>query len=555
MRRLIPLLLAFVFCALLLIPQAKSFARKPAPTAASSKANQLLVKFKRQARPPRGSAQITRELLPDVALDAASLDAEGDSGAYVVQLDGSISVAEAITRAQSDSRIEYAEPNRLIEPHDTVPNDLLFNQQWSLFNQGVDIGATRAWDLTTGSDDVVIAITDTGVDINHSDLAANIWTNPAEISNNGIDDDNNGFIDDVNGWNFQGNNKQVFSDAATDRHGTFVSGIIGAVGNNGIGVSGVAWRVKLMPLKFIDRTGDTADAIRAINYAIAQKRKGVNVRAINASWGPGRSECADSFSRSLRDAISAANDAGILFVCSAGNGVCGENGFGDNLDDAPEYPAAWAGELPNVISVGAVARTDDLLFFSNYGHTSVSLAAPGDGQVTSIFPGDGYTTWSPGGTSFAAPHVTGIAALLAVREPALTPTQVKQRLISTAEPILSLASKVVSSGRANAYNALINRVPPASTLGIGAVRTNKKFVYIDGLGFMQGAMTVEVNGVAIGKSRYDESYLLPNGSTTHIFVKLGKAGVRETFPQFQQVSVTVFNQQTGERSPVYRFTR
>jgi subtilisin family serine protease len=359
----------------------------------------------------------------------------------------------------------------------------------------------------------------------------------------------------VHGWNFQGNNKDVFNNATVDRHGTFVSGIVGAVGNNSIGVSGVAWHVKIMPLKFIDTTGDTADAIRAINYAIAQKKKGVNVRVINASWGPGRADCADSFSKSLRNAISAAGDAGILFVCSAGNGVCGDDGFGDNLDDAPEYPAAWAGELSNVISVGAVTRTDDLLYFSNYGHASVSVAAPGDGQVTSVFPGDGYGTWSPGGTSFSAPHVTGIAALLAAREPSLTPNQVKQRIISTAEPILSLASKTATSGRANAYNALTNHTPAKPALGIGSVSNNKKFVFIDGLGFTEGAMVVEVNGVAIGKSRYDETYALQNGTTTHIFVKLGKTGVKETFPQFQQVSVTVLNQQTGERSPVYSLSR
>src|SRR5262249_49191826 len=116
-------------------------------------------------------------------------------------------------------------------------------------------------------------------------------------------------------------------------------------------------------------------------------------------------------------------------------------------------------------------------------------------------------------------------------------------------------SKTASSGRANAYNALANRIPSKPALGIGSVSNNKKFVYVDGLGFTEGAMVVEVNGVAIGKSRYDESYALSNGTTTHIFVKLGKEGVRQTFPQFQQVIVTVFNQQTGERSPAFSFSR
>jgi subtilisin family serine protease len=569
-KKHLSLIVALAICAFLFLPQAKVYSKKLAPAKGGYVANQILVKLKSSARssvdhsqPGPGRVKLAKELLPENGLSAESLDSadlEAQSGAFLVTFDDNLSVEEALERAQRDPRIEYAEPNRLLEPAETMPNDSLFAQQWSLFNnlvQGADISATRAWDITTGTSEVVVAVTDTGIDLTHPDLAANIWVNPAEIANNGVDDDSNGLVDDVNGWNFSDDNKEVYSNAFTDRHGTFVAGIIGAVGNNEVGVSGVAWNVKLMPVKFLGGADNSvAGAIKAINYVVAQKKKGVNVRVINGSWGPGRSDCTASFSQALKDTITVAGNKGILFVSSSGNGICGTNSLGDNLDVAPEYPAAWSGEIATHISVAAIGRDDDLLFFSNYGQRTVGIAAPGDGFVYSTHAGGFYGTFSPGGTSFAAPHITGIAALLAAHEPALTPAQIKRRIIDTAEPAPSLAGKVEASGRANAYNALRNLPGNLPPLTFTEFIFTKKVIYLKGAGLVGGSMVVEANGVPVsGKVRYDEAFKLANGSYTEFNVKMGKAPIQETFPLNVAVSVTLLNQATNERSAPLLVTR
>jgi subtilisin family serine protease len=492
-------------------------------------------------------------ILPETGARADSLDgsASGESGLYVVQLAGDVSVDEALRRAADDPRVAYAEPDYLITPMVT-PNDSMFNEMWGLSNSGVpfgkagaDIGATSAWDLTTGSDDVVIAITDTGSDLTHPDLSANAWVNPREIPGNSVDDDANGLVDDVNGWNFLGNNNQLVEDLFTDLHGTHVAGTIGAVGNNGVGTTGVAWRVKLMSLKFLGSTpGTSSNAIKCINYATEQRRRGVNVRVINASWG------GSSDSQSLREAISAAGNVGIVFVCAAGNG--GTDFVSDDIDVTPDFPAAWSKDVSSIITVAALDRFDSYWSSSNYGHTSVTVAAPGV-SILSTTPGAGYQLRT--GTSMATPHVAGTVALLAAYNPSLTPAEIRDRIVRTAVPVLSTASKIVASGRANAFNALTNTVVPAGSTAIRAVSTNKKFVFVDGLNFVSGSSVVEVNGVPVGKSKFDDTFLLANGTRTQVKVKLGKAGVQTTFPQFTQVSVTVFNQATGERSAPLNFTR
>jgi large repetitive protein len=573
MKKYVSISLGIILCSLLFIPQKIAYSKKP-QSENGYVANQLLVKMKPAVQKDRfARQQFANEILSSRRFRAESLDIEpswqadadeSQAGVYLVQLDGTVSVEEAIREAESDPRVEFAEPNRLLAPRDTIPNDALFNNMWALRNTtvtGADIGAPRAWDLTTGSNNVVVAITDTGVDIQHPDLAANIWSNPGEVANNNIDDDNNGLIDDINGWNFQANNNQLFNSISFDAHGTSVAGIIGAVGNNGTGITGVSWNVKLMPLKFINNgTGDTSGAVKAINYAITQRNKGVNVRVINASWGPTGESCNDSFSKSLKKAIQAAGDAGITFVCSAGNGDCGTNRNGDDLDAAPEYPASWGGELTNVLSVTAVDITDGVPGFSNFGHNNISVAAPGFTVLTTVprgFSGlpDIASYGTQTGTSFSAPHVTGIAALLAARETALTPTQIKQRIIATAEPILPLASKIKSAGRANAFNALTNTVPAVAKLGVTAVQTSKKMVDIDGLGLVAGQTVIEVNGLAIGGGKFNSDFALANNSHTRVSLKLGKAGINTSFPLNVAVNVTIFNQTTNTRSAVFSFTR
>jgi subtilisin family serine protease len=387
--------------------------------------NEILVKFKDSIEQLAGREQIAREIFPVRGLNSESLSRAGQRDLQLIHFDENLSVEEAVSRATSDPRVEYAEPNYIYKTKDTIPNDPYFDQLWGLLDTSheypyMDVAAVKAWDITTGSDDVVIAVLDTGIDLSHPDLAPNAWVNPREIAGNGTDDDGNGFTDDINGWNFRDNNNRVFKNE-NDWHGTHVAGTIGAAGNNGLGITGVAWHVKLMSLKFLsgeNGSGSTADAVKAINYAIEQKQRGVNIRAINASWG------GDAASQSLQRAINKAGKAGIMFVAAAGN----EH---RDIDQLPEYPAAWSSELSSLISVAAMHGAGSIEDFSNYGHNNVSVGAPGS-FIYSTIPGAGYGYAD--GTSMAAPHVSGIIALLASHEPDLTLAEVKHRIITTVEP-------------------------------------------------------------------------------------------------------------------------
>jgi subtilisin family serine protease len=372
--------------------------------------------------------------------------------------------------------------------------------------------------------------------------------NPFEIAGNGIDDDGNGYVDDVNGYDFANDRANVFENAATDWHGTHVAGTIGAVGNNSIGVSGVAWNVKLMSLKFLSaRSGSSDNAIRAIKYVIDMKRRGVNVKIINASWsGP-------NGARTLRRAIRKAGLEGVLFVCAAGNGGDDNRGDDIDLDEETQYPAAWSAELDTVISVAALDSRDQLPSFSNYGHRRVTVAAPGVG-VLSTYPGGGYTLSS--GTSMATPHVSGIAALVWSHYPTISPAIVKKRLYETVEQVLPLASKAKSPGRVNAFNALMARVPlPHWTPKIRAVTTTGRRVIIDGLGLMRGSTVVEVNGVGLTFPRFDERDMLADGTFTRMVVKVSRADMDALFPGGRAAQVVVFNPSSNERSTAFDYTR
>ena len=281
-------------------------------------------------------------------------------------------IEEALAQLRGNPMVEYAEPNYIIRALVT-PDDPQFNQLWALDNTGqtggtpdADIDAPEAWDIHTGSSDVAIAVTDTGVAYNHPDLddgtRNNIWTNDVELNGTpAVDDDGNGYVDDILGWDFVGEDNDP-----TDYHfhGTHVSGTIAAIGNNATGITGVNWLASIMPLRIFGASGygDTAKAIEAITYAADNGAK-----VINASWG------GDGFSQALYDAISYANDTGCLFVAAAGNG--GDDGIGDDNDQDPFYPASY--DLPNIISVAATDHNDDLASFSNYGAISVDVGAPG----------------------------------------------------------------------------------------------------------------------------------------------------------------------------------
>src|SRR5262245_1940375 len=348
------------------------------------------------------------------------------SGLHTVHLQKGVSVEAALRAYRASGLVEYADANYRVHIA-TIPNDPEFPSLYGLHNVGqsggtsdADIDAPAAWDITTGSSSVVVAVIDTGVDYTHPDLANNIWTNPGEIADNGIDDDGDGIVDDIHGANFVGIDTPTGDPMDDHYHGTHVAGTIGAEGNNGIGVVGVNWHVQIMALKFLDSSGSgtTEDAIQAVEYATMMRTQyGVNVRVMSNSWGGG------PYSQALLDAINAGGDAGILFVAAAGNS-------GLDADVDPMYPAAY--DSPYVVSVAATDRNDVYASFSNYGETSVDLAAPGV-EIQSTMPGNTYGTLS--GTSMATPHVSGAAALVWSQFPDLTPLQVKARLLSGVDDI------------------------------------------------------------------------------------------------------------------------
>ena len=304
-----------------------------------------------------------------------------------------------------------------------IPDDPQFPDLWAM--QTLD--APDAWDRQTGSPGVIVAVVDTGVDYTHPDLRDNMWVNTDEIPANGIDDDNNGYIDDVNGWDFYNNDNNPMDDHG---HGTHCAGTIGAMGNNSLGVTGLAWQVKIMPLKFLswDGYGTDAGATAAILYA---RENGATIVSNNYGGTGG--------SQSLRAAIEGSP---ALFICAAGNA-------GADADTNPFYPAAFPSA--NIISVAATGQGDTLASFSNYGDVSVDLAAPGVG-IWSTKPGGGYQSMS--GTSMATPHVAGIAALIKSQHPGYTPAQIKSAILAGVDPVPALSGRVLTGGRASAANPL-----------------------------------------------------------------------------------------------------
>lgn len=355
--------------------------------------------------------------------------------------------AETVAREyRSLPDVEYAEPNFEINLLHESPgkhkhaDDERFDEQWSLANTGqdggaagADISALEAWSKTTGSEKVVVAVLDSGVDYTHRDLINNIWVRPADMA--AYVDDERGRFDDLHGFSAIDNDRDPMDD---NGHGTHCAGIIGAEGNNGIGIAGINWNVTIMPLKFLNANGSgtTKDAIEAINYAIDRKQKGVNLRIISASWGSTQK------SRALSDAIKRAGEEGILFVAAAGNN-------GDDSDKRPHYPAGY--NLPNLMSVAALDRNDKLASFSNYGAKSVHIAAPGKEILSTWLHGEFYVA---SGTSMATPEVSGVAALVLSVNPKMTVAELRKRLESTTDKLASLKGKVATGGRLNAAKAV-----------------------------------------------------------------------------------------------------
>ena len=373
----------------------------------------------------------------------------------VDDLDGE-SVEDIVKDYASLPEVEYAEPNFEIKVDplaaDSIrsrfvssdtwngPNDPLLSEQWGLVNTGqregkagADVSAGYAWERTHGSRKVVVAVLDSGVDYTHEDLAANIWHRPADMEM--YQDPQLGFVDDYNGFSAVDRSRDPMDE---NGHGTHCAGIVGAEGDNAKGVAGVNWQVEIMPLKFMGRGGfgSTKDAVEAINYVIERKKAGVNVRVISASWGSRQK------SKALEDVIRKAGDNDILFVAAAGNDAM-------DADKTPHYPSNY--KLPNIIAVAALDRKDQLAGFSNYGATSVHIAAPGR-EILSTWLDGAYQEHS--GTSMATPFVAGVAGLVLSVEPNLSVKELRDRILGTADKTDALKGKVSTGGRLNAARAV-----------------------------------------------------------------------------------------------------
>jgi subtilisin family serine protease len=384
---------------------------------------------------------------------------------------------------------------------------------------GADVNATDAWDITTGNPNVVIAVFDTGVDLNNPDLAGNVWTNPGEIPGDGIDNDHDGFVDDVNGWNFVDSNNNVQD---TIGHGTTVNGVLGAVGNNGQGTTGMAWNVKLMELKVGDITGVSDAALSsAINYVINLKQRGVNVVAINASYfGVG------GFSLSDFADIKKAGDAGIAYVAASGNA-------GLNIDSLiPDFVRKYVPNFvpSNLIWVAATDSRDQLASFSDYGQSTVALAAPGVDITTPFLSG---IILPLSGTSYSAPLVAGTIALMKSAVPGATLSQIENALYTSAVPVAGVAGKV-TYGRLDAYGAiekLLGRQPPRGNVDVfdnnhvvgwvfdpnaGAKPVTVKLL-IDGKVAQTGSANLVRNDLTpvVGSANHGFSFTLPQLSGKH----------------------------------------
>lgn len=400
---------------------------------------EVLVKFK------RGVSNEAIEALTARLNDRVEDRIENADGVEAIDDLDNADAASVVAEYSKLPEVEYAEPNYEIKLEEgplvpVRPHDPQFEDQWALSNsgqrggkQGADISAPLAWIKTTGSEDVVVAVLDTGVDYTHEDLATNMWMRPDSLAP--YHDNELGTIDDLNGFNAIDNAADPMDD---NGHGTHCAGIIGAEGENDLGIAGVNWKVKIMPLKFMNAggSGTTKDAIEAISYAIDRKKAGVNVRIISASWG------STQRSRALEAVIRKAYENDILFVAAAGNAST------DN-DRTPHYPSSY--NVPNVISVAALDRHDQLASFSNYGVKSVAIAAPGV-DILSTWLGNAYEEKS--GTSMATPVVSGVAALVLAEHPHMSVDDLRKKLMASTDPIVALKGKTVSAGRINAAKAL-----------------------------------------------------------------------------------------------------
>jgi beta-lactam-binding protein with PASTA domain/subtilisin family serine protease len=475
-------------------------------------AGEVLVKFRRALAPHE------RGLL-DQQTDADYNSAIGSVGLRRIH-SRSRHTSALLAFFQNHPDVAYVEPNYIVVA-DTLPVDTWFGELWGLRNIGqtvgkpgtfgADIGATLAWDVSTGSRANVVAVVDTGVDYAHSDLAANIWSAPFAFN---VTIGGQTITCPAGSHGFNAILKTCDPDD-DNGHGTHVSGTIGAIGNDNLGVTGVNWTASIMASKFLDAngTGTTADAINAIEFVIqAAAATGANVRILSNSWTNG------GFSQGLLDEINKANTKNMLFVASAGNNSA-------NNDTVPRYPASYGAppyNAPNVIAVAATDNNDNLASFSNFGSSSVHLAAPGV-NILSTIPGEAYQYLT--GTSMAAPHVSGAAALVLSRCN-LNTAALKDSLLASVDPIPSLAGVLITGGRLNINSAIrtcdlpppdfsLSASPPTQSVTAGSGDTASYSVTVTPSGAVAGTVTLGASGLPSGATAsFNPPSITASGSST-----------------------------------------
>lgn len=418
-----------------------------------------------------GEPESHRAALRRLVGDGGFETIDEDLGLELVRIQ--VPVDEALARLRP--HVRYAEPDLAVRASG-VPNDPRFDEQYALRNvgqaiqgalgtPGADIIAVPAWTSYTGDPDFAVAVIDSGVDYTHADLAANIWTNSDEIPGNGIDDDQNGYVDDIRGWDFFQNDADPMD---ANGHGTHVSGTIGARGNNGVGVAGVNWRCSIVPLRFLGPSGNgsLSAAVKAIRYCRTN-----NIKVSNNSWGlltlPAYAP------QSLSDVIKNTQVVGHLFCAAAGNDV------NDNDGVLANYPSSYP--LGNIIAVAATDNRDELAWFSNWGATSVDLAAPGY-DILSTWPGNQYTYAS--GTSMATPHVAGVVAMAYSLQSGLGYAQIRANVLAAVRPVASLSGRCATGGVVSLGGVLgtLPPPPPSQLAVTGVSNTTVQLTWHDNAG-------------------------------------------------------------------------
>jgi len=437
---------SFALTAMLVTTLATPITAQAAPAEPASIAGELLVGFRpgvsaadrANARAAVGAA------FAETVVPGTSRRAQVD----LVRFPATMNMNAAIRAFEANPNVAYAEPNWVLTTAATSSDPFYTGGQlWGMYGDTTstknEFGskAGQAWAKDqTGSKSIYVGVIDEGIDFNHPDLNANVWVNPFDPVD-GVDNDGNGYVDDVRGWDFAFNNNTIYDGGNQDKHGTHVSGTIGARSNS-IGVVGVSWDVTLISAKFLGPSGgSTANAVRAVNYFTDLKvRHGLNIVATNNSWGGG------GYSQSLHDAIIRAAKQDILFIAAAGNSS-------SNNDLTTSYPSGYrstsatstetAATYDSVVAVAAIDSSGNLAGFSSFGATTVDLGAPGVGIISTL-PGNNYAYYN--GTSMATPHVTGAAALIAAAT-CLRGSELRTRLLQAVSPTASLSGKTATGGR------------------------------------------------------------------------------------------------------------